>query len=44
MHVSDFDVAAKNDTIEALEIACAEHEERYRSLEKEYKVLDDHAI
>lgn len=40
----DFDLAAKNDTIEALEIACAEHEERYRSLEKEYEVLDDHAV
>lgn len=40
----DFDLAAKNDTIEALEIACAEHEERYKSLEKEYEVLDDHAV
>jgi hypothetical protein len=33
----EFELAAKTDTIEALELACAEHVENYRSLQKDYE-------
>jgi hypothetical protein len=35
----EFDLAAKNDTIEALELACAEHVENYRALQKEFEAI-----
>jgi len=40
----EFDLAAKNDTIEALELACAEHVENYRALRKEFEAIESSKV